>query len=232
MKQNRYNMKKTLILITYIFLIATSLSSQDLNSFSPGPYELTPLLEGGLWGYKNESGEIAIKPKFELAVPFYRNSQLTPAKYKNSWVLINQKGKIKEKLDIDEISTKSHAYAWIYRKNDKYGIILHDGKILTKAIYDYVIQVDNNKEPINSRAYLYKLNGKIGVNKIFINFNKKTDRRKEGLVEYIPAGNYEFYNFGDLSPINVTYYENSCKMWGDKNYVHLDNFLVKLKFFF
>jgi hypothetical protein len=200
---------------------------------SPGPYKLTPFLDDGLWGYKNEGGEIVIKPKFEVAAPFYlRNhsynaqtgehtfesiKELTVAKYKNEWVLINEKGKIKEKLDADEVSLKYNKKSWIYRKNDKYGVILHDGKILSKPIYDFIIPTNkrdrkygpNQHENIDD--FIYQKNGKIGVSSLKTSKSSRTE-----IYETIPADYYQFYDY-NMNPIDFNFKVNSCVLWGDES---------------
>ena len=202
-------MKKiSTVLITLIILLSHA-NAQDFSSFSPGKYALTPFSENGLWGYKNHLGEIVIKPKFEFATPFYdRNIDklFTVAKYKNKWVIINENGKIKEKLDADEVSLKRNDYAWIYRKDNKYGVIYHNGEILTEPIYDFIQPAPERIEAYRTSHFIYKINGKIGVG--FIDDDDKS------VFEFIKPDYYQFYN-NDMTPININFHENSCFAWGD-----------------
>jgi hypothetical protein len=195
-------------LITLIILLSHT-NAQDFSSFSPGPYKLTPFSDDGLWGYKNHLGEIVIKPKFEFATPFYdRNIDklFTVAKYKNKWVIINERGKIENKLDADEVSLKRNDYAWIYRKDNKYGVIYRNGEILTEPIYDFIQPAPERIEAYRTSHFIYKINGKIGVG--FIDDDDKS------VFEFIKPDYYQFYN-DDMTPININFHENSCFAWGD-----------------
>ena len=222
-------MKKISTVLITLIIFSSHTNAQDLSSFSPVPYSLTPFLENGLWGYKNESGAIVIKPKFELAAPFYLREfsytpqkeylstyasikKLTVAKYENKWVLINENGKIKEKLDADEVSLKYNRNSWIYRKNDKYGVISYNGEILSKPIYDFIIPTNktDSKYGLNQHEniddFIYQQNGKVGVSRILT--------IKDEIFEIIPANYYKFYDYY-MKPIDFNFKGNSCVLWGD-----------------
>jgi hypothetical protein len=240
-------MKKLLILITCLFLFSTALRAQDLKMFSPGQYKLTPCFENGLWGYKrncNINDPYLIKRKFEIAAPFYSwligltwvHDKLAVAKYKNKWVIINIKGKIKKKLNVDEVSLKHNTTAWIYRKGEKYGVILKNGKIASKAIYDFIIPISESKynnrsgkvgspgpgssyneprypDPKDIDMFFYKKNDKVGIVRIL---NPHDGYKSNYLVEIIPEeGYYQFYN-KDMTPIDLNNHANSCDEWGSE----------------
>jgi hypothetical protein len=220
-------MKKGFLLLTYL-LFSNLLRAQNSNSFSSPPYDLTPFEEEGKFGYKNASGQIEIEPKFEFAVPFYNRRiapalTLTVAKFKNSWVLINNKGDIIKKLKVDEISLKLNINSWVYKKNNKYGLIYFDGNFLTEAIYDFIIPAvtreggDENYRNGGTKyelanSFIFKLNGKIGFGKIIRHHEKKGE-----IVEILKPGNYKFLEF-NISPINIDFDNpiNSCLTWGGK----------------
>ena len=220
-------MKKisTVFIALTIFLSHTN--AQEYSSFSPREYALTPFIHNdGLWGYKDKFGDIVIKPKFDFAAPFYKypynnNELYAVARHKGKWVIINKSGKIKNKIDADEISLKSNQYAYIYRKDNKYGVINRDGKILTEPIYDF-IQPVGTIEAYWITYFIYKINGKIGVSYI------DKDENDNSINEFIKPGNIQFYN-NDMNPININFYDNSCLAWGDDaGKINLDNSILKL----
>ncbi len=102
-------------------------------------YKLTPFYEASsnLWGYKDINGNIVIEPKFDKAAPFYKDNyrKYTIVKYKNTWALINEAGKIKKKFKFDDVSLNFQYQGWLYKKDNLYGFIDDEGKNLTKKLY-------------------------------------------------------------------------------------------------
>ncbi|NJO92312.1 MAG: WG repeat-containing protein [Chloroflexia bacterium] len=71
-----------------LFLSSINILAQENNN-----QDLIPFLKNEKYGFANERGEVIIKTKYEWALPFYENYELTSVIKKGKPTIINRNGK-------------------------------------------------------------------------------------------------------------------------------------------
>jgi hypothetical protein len=188
---------KNYFYIIFIILMPFSAKSQNLIPFLD--------LSNNTWGYKDVRNRVVIKPKFMSAHPFagnYNGYNVTFVKYKSKWLLINLDGKVQKKFNFDTVAYFKNV--WLYKKDNKYGLVDKNGKVLTDNIYDGIWRC-------SSGFFLYKQNGIFGISCI-----GDFDNGKKEITDCYGAGvnfKYEDVLCDDITKI-YNPNENLLEKWG------------------
>ena len=97
--------------------------------------EYLPIQEGKHWGYINTSGEVVIKPIYDLAHAFSNGAAKVQKEGKN--FLINPEGKRISPMDIEDFRHVSNRI--LFTQNQKEGMCNYEGKVILEPIYSSIL---------------------------------------------------------------------------------------------
>ena len=89
--------------------------------------------ETSLWGYKDQNGNIVIKPEFDRAHPYFEGRAI--AQKNKALTFIDENGKPITEYKFKEAGNFSQGLA-VVTEGDKFGFIDKDGKLVIDYIYD------------------------------------------------------------------------------------------------
>ncbi len=115
------------------FLLASCTRSADETSS-----KLVPFSQGEKWGYKNENGQVAIKPQFFLANDFSAEGIATVID-DTGWAYINTKGTIVIRPFLFDNGPDDFQEGLArFTSNNKFGFFDKTGKVVIEPRFDFV----------------------------------------------------------------------------------------------
>ncbi len=129
-----YDIEKRLI---YLLILLLLLNFVARESESKG--KLVPFENEGKWGYKNASGQVLIKPQFDMANDFSPEGIAAVVDDKG-WAYINEKGEtVIRPFVIDNGPDYFKQGLARFRINNKFGFFDRKGKIIIGSQFDFAL---------------------------------------------------------------------------------------------
>ena len=109
----------------------------------------SPFVEKGVWGYKYESGKMAVKPKYIVALD-YTSQGLATAMDEEGWVYLDTKcNEIARCFEVGQLPDPFSDDRARIQSQGKIGFINSHGEILIPAQYDYAEPFENMMSAFN-----------------------------------------------------------------------------------
>jgi hypothetical protein len=186
-------------------------------------------INGVKWGYIDDTGNLRIKPQYDLVYEFQDNG-LAIVEYSNLYGIIDESGKYLVEPSYDSISQFSEGRATVITK-DGFGIIDERGRLLTQKSYSYIGSFKNQRAIAsgtdNEGRYVYGYLDLEGREIIPIKYEGANDFKEGRALVKVSDNNYalinpngevlksyKYYFVGDVGEGLMAYQSSSDSKYG------------------
>lgn len=127
-------MKKIGILLLFVLLLSGCSTTSDQTEVLMFRENLLAVKLDDKWGYIDKKGETVLPALYDYATAFYNNRAIVEINGKMQ--IIDKTGKNILNRQYDDIYRDNESFLFIYKDNEKYGLMNASGVIITDALYD------------------------------------------------------------------------------------------------